>query len=119
VASITDSVKGIVFLGVTVAGLAVLALDYENLGNILTKRSLPQQMLEDTAAVQTAYNGLWPGYEDLLKTWKSEENAFRYTVLATLGTSAIGLVGTIAGILLPRTGILDVLYAIWKYVVLL
>jgi hypothetical protein len=33
-----------------------------------------------------------------------------------LGTSAIGLVGTIAGIALPRTGLLDALYTIWKFV---
>ncbi len=69
VAAITDSITGIVFLGVTVVSLGVLAVAAQPLEQILTMRSLPRQMLEDSDAQVTTYDGLYSGFKDTLMTW--------------------------------------------------
>jgi hypothetical protein len=76
-------------------------------------------MLDDIPAAVTSLDGTYSGFKTIVETWKSNEDVFKITVLASAGTAAIGLVGTIAGIVFPRTLLLDILYTIWKFVVAL
>ena len=53
----------------------------------------------------------------MFTTWSGHEDTYKYSCLASLATGVIGVVGVLGGILLPREGILDILYTIWMFVV--
>jgi hypothetical protein len=73
--------------------------------------------LEDAGATITAQETSFPGFKSLMTTWKGQEDLYKIACLASLVTGVIGVVGVVGGIVLPREGILDLLYTIWMFVV--
>jgi hypothetical protein len=73
--------------------------------------------LEDAATTITAVDTAVPGQKALITAWKGQEDLYKIACLASLVTGVIGVVGVVAGIVLPREGILDLLYTIWMFVV--